>query len=62
MSLWGRKPISPLGVDILLVGTKDENIHPLNLSEQEKLDLVEFLKALTGDPLPSSLTQDTSKH
>ncbi len=44
------------------VGTKDDSIHPLNLTQQDKLDLVEFLKTLTGEPLPSRLTQDTSKH
>lgn len=42
------------------LGVKDENIRPLNLSEQEKLDLIEFLKTLTGEPLPPSLMQDTS--
>jgi cytochrome c peroxidase len=29
----------------------DEKIKPLNLSDQEKADLVAFMKALTG-PLP----------
>lgn len=44
------------------VGTKDDLIHALNLTPQEKLDLVEFLKTLTGEPLPSYLTEDTSNH
>jgi cytochrome c peroxidase len=32
-------------------GTLDPNMKPLNLSKDEQRDLVEFLKALTGDPL-----------
>lgn len=30
-------------------------IEPLHLNEQEKIDLVEFLKTLTGEPLPAQL-------
>lgn len=44
------------------IGTRDQNIRRLDLLEQEKLDLVEFLKTLTGEPLPNFLTQDTSLH
>lgn len=35
----------------------DPNMKPLNLTKQEKADLVEFLKALTGDPLPITVPQ-----
>jgi cytochrome c peroxidase len=31
-------------------GNLDANLHPLGLSSQEKQDLVEFMRALTGDP------------
>ena len=34
---------------------------PLNLSANEKLDLIAFLEALTGDPIPTELFVDTSK-
>ena len=44
------------------IGTKDPLIHRLNLSPQQKADLIEFMKTLTGDQLPVSLTSDTSKH
>jgi len=43
-------------------GTKDPLIHPLHLSEPEKNDLIEFLKTLTGEPLPDYLMRDTSAH
>jgi cytochrome c peroxidase len=43
------------------IGTKSPLIHPLNLTLQEKYDLIAFLNALTGDPLPAYLMQDTSK-
>ncbi len=39
-------------------GVKDELIVPLNLSEGESADLVEFLKSLTGKPVPEELTID----
>jgi len=39
-------------------GTKE--IGPLGLSAQEKADLVSFLEALTGDPIPDALRRDTS--
>ncbi len=32
-----------------VMGTKDEKIKPLNLTDQQKADLVEFLKSLSGD-------------
>ncbi|HLU68890.1 MAG TPA: cytochrome c peroxidase, partial [Kofleriaceae bacterium] len=41
-------------------GVKDPLMVPLNLSEQEVADLVAFLEALTGDPVPEELTVDTS--
>jgi cytochrome c peroxidase len=44
------------------IGTKDALIHPLHLNAHQKADLIEFMKTLTGDPLPASLTTDTSKH
>jgi len=42
------------------IGKRDPLIRPLHLTEQEKLDLIAFLKSLTGDPLPAKLTRDTS--
>jgi hypothetical protein len=33
---------------------------PLNLTDREVLDLVAFLKALTGDPVPEYLTVNTA--
>lgn len=42
------------------VGTKDPLMKKLNLTEQEKDDLVEFLKTLTGEKPSGSLFQDTS--
>jgi cytochrome c peroxidase len=41
-------------------GTKDPLIVPLNLTSDEQAAIVEFLKTLTGDPIPANLTQDTS--
>lgn len=41
-------------------GVKDARIVPLNLSAAEEADLVEFLKALTGEPVPTELRADTS--
>jgi len=35
--------------------TKDPLLTPLSLSEAEKADLVEFLKTLSGEPVPASL-------
>jgi len=40
---------------------KDARMKPLNLSQSEQSDLVEFLKSLTGDSLPAALLTDTSK-
>jgi cytochrome c peroxidase len=42
------------------VGTKDELMKPLNLTEAEIDDLVAFLESLTGEPLPAALLEDTS--
>jgi cytochrome c peroxidase len=41
-------------------GTKDARMVPLNLGSGDEADLVEFLKALTGEPVPAALTVDTS--
>jgi cytochrome c peroxidase len=43
------------------IGTKSPLMHNLRLSPQEKQDLIAFLRTLTGEPLPSHLTEDTSK-
>jgi cytochrome c peroxidase len=43
------------------IGEKSPLIHKLGLSPQEKQDLIAFLQTLTGKPLPSRLTKDTSK-
>jgi cytochrome c peroxidase len=42
------------------LGTIDMLMKPLNLADSEEQDVVNFLGTLTGDPLPSALTQDTS--
>lgn len=39
------------------VGTKDAKLTPLDLSEQEKQDLVAFLESLTGEAVPEALTR-----
>jgi cytochrome c peroxidase len=41
--------------------TKDPLIKPLGLSPTENGDLVEFMKTLTGGPVPAALDVDTSK-
>src|SRR5262249_9428754 len=41
-------------------GTKDPLMRPLGLSAGEKADLVSFLQALSGEPIPDALRQDTS--
>jgi cytochrome c peroxidase len=41
-------------------GEKDARITPLNLSQSEIDDLVAFLHSLTGQPVPSDLTEDTA--
>jgi cytochrome c peroxidase len=41
--------------------TKDAKMKPLGLTAQESTDLVEFMKSLTGDPIPAALTNDTAK-
>ena len=48
------------GEDNGFTGMKDPLMVPLNLSSAEKTDLVEFLKALTGDEIPEALRTDTS--
>lgn len=40
------------------VGTKDPRITPLDLTDDDAHDLVEFLKTLDGDDLPAALTTD----
>jgi cytochrome c peroxidase len=40
---------------------KDPRLVPLGLSAQDKIDLVAFLKTLTGDPIAENLVVDTSK-
>lgn len=41
-------------------GTKDAMLVPLNLTDGEMADLVELLRALTGEPVPAALTENTS--
>lgn len=41
------------------MGRKDERLVPLNLSSQEREDLVAFLESLTGQPIPAELLLDT---
>jgi cytochrome c peroxidase len=41
-------------------GTKDGRLVPLNLTEGEIADLVELLRALTGEPVPEPLTRNTA--
>ncbi len=41
-------------------GEKDELLEPLNLTEAEIADLVEFLRSLTGRAVPEDLTMDTA--
>lgn len=41
-------------------GTRDPLLVPLHLTAQEKSDLAEFLRSLTGDPVDSALLVDTS--
>jgi cytochrome c peroxidase len=48
------------GGDENFVGTKDALLVPLNLSTGERADLVAFLKALTGEPVPEELTTPPS--
>lgn len=39
-----------------VTGTRAVQLRPLHLTAQERADLVEFLRALTGAPLPQALT------
>jgi cytochrome c peroxidase len=48
------------GDDGSFPGEKDARIVPLNLREREIEDLVEFLGALTGEPVPEQLTRNTA--
>ena len=41
-------------------GTKDTRLKPLGLSVRERADLAAFLRALSGDPVPTALVTDTS--
>jgi cytochrome c peroxidase len=43
------------GADPMPNGTPSARIKPLYLTSQEQAELVEFLKTLTGEPLPSEL-------
>ncbi|HEX6273281.1 MAG TPA: cytochrome c peroxidase, partial [Polyangiaceae bacterium] len=43
-----------------VTGSRDPQMVPLGLSAGERADLVEFLRALTGEPVPASLLLDTS--
>lgn len=45
-------PLDPSG----FTGVKDPLMKPLNLTPDEKADLVNFMNALTGEPLPTSLS------
>ncbi|MEZ4450675.1 MAG: cytochrome c peroxidase [Nannocystaceae bacterium] len=47
------------GSDSGFQGVKDDRMQPLNLSDGEKSDLVEFLKTLTGEPVPAELLRDS---
>jgi cytochrome c peroxidase len=42
-------------------GTPDDIIQPLNLADDEKSDLVEFLKTLTGQELPEELLRNPAQ-
>ncbi|HFE45877.1 MAG TPA: hypothetical protein ENJ18_10380 [Nannocystis exedens] len=46
------------GADAEFAGEKDSLIVPLNLSEQEKSDLVAFLESLTGEGVPAEWLVD----
>ncbi|HKQ70941.1 MAG TPA: cytochrome c peroxidase, partial [Polyangiaceae bacterium] len=48
------------GADADFIGTKDEVMKKLNLSDGELSNLDKFLGQLTGDPIPSFLQTDTS--
>ena len=39
---------------------KEGTIKSLNLSQEEKLNLIEFLYTLTARPLPDELTRNTN--
>lgn len=41
-----------------LIGVRDDVLQPLNLSTTEKADLVEFLRSLTGEPVPADLLRN----
>jgi cytochrome c peroxidase len=48
------------GGDANFAGTKSAAMTPLLLSPEEQGDLVEFLRSLTGEPLPTEYARDTS--
>lgn len=48
------------GSETDFAGTKSPAMRPLLLTQQEENDLVEFLHALTGDPVPEEYGMDTS--
>lgn len=50
------------GGDSGFAGQKEPAMVPLDLTPAEELDLVEFLKSLTGDPPPADLAVDTANH
>ncbi len=41
----------------LHAGQRDAAMQPLNLSDEDVTDLVEFMRALTGEPVPEALTK-----
>ena len=52
---------TPVAAMSARAAVKDARMKPLNLSQSEQSDLVEFLKSLTGDALPAALLTDTAK-
>jgi cytochrome c peroxidase len=48
------------GEDTGFMGTKDARLVPLNLTSQEREDLVAFLESITGQPVPAELLANTS--
>jgi cytochrome c peroxidase len=55
----GQTP-SPDGLMPGFLGTKDEQMKKLNLTDAEMNDIVEFLGTLTGEEVPAALKMDTS--
>ncbi|HSS00660.1 MAG TPA: hypothetical protein VLM79_26555, partial [Kofleriaceae bacterium] len=48
------------GGDAGFAGNKSAAMAPLLLTDEEQSDLVSFLRALTGDPIPAELARDTA--